>query len=171
MTAIQYATSDGVRHDWSSIEANIAGQIFIGITSITYSRERTRAMLRGTHPDPIGKTRGTNEYKCEIEMFLAEFMQLQALLIKAAAAAGLPSGDSPGSGYGDVFFKITVSHADDGFDPITDIIEGCTLDTTDASNSQSADPLKRKFSVSPLKIRYGQEDDLATVLQGPPGNG
>lgn len=164
-TPIPYPLINGVRHDWSSIELHVAGQIVIGRKSINYSRVRTRAMAEGASPDPIGKTRGRNAYKADLELYLAEFNQIQALLSEQAAALG---GEN-GAGYGDVFFDVVVMYSSRGFDQITDTIKGCTLDSTDVAHGISPDALSRKFELNPLKILFNGLDDLLDPLTPPPG--
>lgn len=153
---------NGVRHSWASIEAKLAGQVYF-ITSINYSRKRTRSMPRVNHPDPAGKTKGSNEYTADCEMLLAEFNAFQAALINQANAAGLNGG------YGDVFFQIVVSYTEAGLDTVTDTINGCTMDSTEASNSEGTDGTKRKFELNPLKILFAGQDDLSIPLVAPPG--
>jgi hypothetical protein len=151
-TPIQYPLANGNRHGGTvSIELKLAGTIFVGFTSINYTRTRSRTMVYGNSPDPIGKTRGTNEYKADCELYLAEFNAFQALL---------------GPGYGDVFFEINVTYSENGFDTISDTIRGCTLDTTEASNAQGTDPTKRKFELNPTKILFNGIDDMAVPLTG-----
>jgi hypothetical protein len=164
-TPIVFPLINGVRHDFSSIELRIAGQILVGFKSINYKRTRTRTMVEGNSPDPIGKTLGTNAYSCDAEIWLAEWNYLQSLLQAQAAA----NGASNGNGYGDVFFKIVVSYTALGFDTITDSILGCTLDELDASQSKSADPIARKLgAMNPIKILFGNQDDLTNPLAPPP---
>ena len=163
-TPIQYPQTNGARHSWVSIEANIAGQIFY-ITSVNYSRKRTRTMVRVNHPDPVAKTRGSNEYSADCEMLLAEFNALQAALVTQAQNAPGPAT----VGYGDIQFQVVVSYTENGLDTVTDTITGCTMDTTDASNAESTDPTKRKFDLAPLKIYFNGIDDLGQPLQAPPG--
>src|SRR6185312_10073383 len=151
-TPISYPLINGVRHSWASVEANVAGQIYY-ITSINYSRERKRTMVKVNHPDPVAKTRGENDYDADVEMLLAEFNALQAALVAQANALGLNGG------YGDVPFKIVVSYTEAGLDTVTDTILGCKMDSTDASNTQRTDPTKRKFKTNPLKIIYNGIDD------------
>ena len=160
-TPLQYPLINGVKHDFSSIELNMAGQIFVGFKSINYSRTRTRTMVRGNNPDPIAKTRGTNEYSGDCEIYLAEWNYFQQqVLIPAAEQAGLNGG------YGDLQFQITVHYNDPGFPPIVDTLIACSVDTTEASQSQGNDPLVRKITLNPLKIYFGGygNDDLATPL-------
>jgi hypothetical protein len=162
-TPLQYPLVNGVRHSWASIEAKVAGQTFY-ITSVNYARKRNRTMVRVNHPDPIAKTRGSNDYTADIEMLLAEFNAFQTILIAQANAAGLNGG------YGDVAFQVVVSYTENGLDTVTDTIIGCTMDSTDASNAEGTDASKRKMDLAPLKILYGgSQDDLAAPLQAPPG--
>lgn len=157
---IPFPLINGVRHGFSSIELKLNTQIFVGFKSINYSRTRTRTMVRGNHPDPIGKTRGENEYSADCELYFAEWVLFQSQL-KAPEAVG-------DGGYGDAFFPIYVTYGENGFDTVTDEILGCTMDTTEASNGQGADPLVRKIELNPLKVKFGGLDDLAFPLAPPP---
>lgn len=161
-TPISYPLVNGVRHSWASVEVKVAGQIFF-VTSVNYSRKRNRTMVRENHPDPVAKTKGSNEYSADIEMLLAEFNALQAALIQQANQQSLNGG------YGDVFFQVVVSYTENGLDTVTDSILGCTMDSTEASNSEGTDPTKRKIDLAPLKILYNGQDDLSVPLQAPPG--
>lgn len=151
---IAYPLINGVRHGFSSIELKIANQLFIGFKSINYTRTRSRTMVYGSSPDPIGKTRGTNEYKADCELYLAEWNLLQSIL---------------GDGYGDVLFDVLVTYGENGFDTIADEIIGCTMDTDDAQNGQGTDPLVRKIDLNPVKCKYNGKDNLQFPLVPPPG--
>lgn len=161
-TPLNYPMVNGYRYSWVSIEVKVAGQIFYA-TAVNYSRKRNRAVVRANHPDPIAKTRGSNEYAADIEMLLSEFNALQATLINVANQQGLNGG------YGDVFFQTIVMFGETSLDTITDTINGCTMDSTESSNAEGTDASKRKFEMSPLKILFGGQDDLAVPLVAPPG--
>jgi len=152
-TPISYPLINGVRHSFASIELKCNGQIFIGFKSINYSRTRNRGLVRGNHPDPLGKTRGENEYSADAEFYLAEWNLFQAQL---------------GDGYGDVFFQVLSTYSENGFDTIQDVINGCTVDSLEASQSQGPDPLVRKMDLKPLKVLFNGVDDLLTPLVGVP---
>lgn len=158
--ALAYPLINGVRHGYSSIEFKLAGQIFVGFKSINYGRKRSRSFARGNHPDPLGKTRGTNEYNADCELFLAEWNLFQAQLVAVASTQGL------GTGYGDVLFQTLVTYGENQFDTVQDIINGCTVDETTAGQSEGPDPLIRKLDLSPLKILFNGIDDLAVPLVG-----
>lgn len=159
-TNLSYPLINGVRHSFVSIELKLNNQIFVGFKSINYSRKRNRTMVRGNHPDPLAKTRGSNEYSADCEMYLAEFNLFQAALITTAQQQSL--------GYGDVAFQVLVSYSENGLDTIQDVINGCTLDETTASQSQGDDPLVRKLDLAPLKVLFNSVDDVTTPLQAPP---
>lgn len=160
-TTLAYPLINGVRHSFASIELKLAGQLFVGFKSINYSRKRTRAMARGNSPDPIGKTKGDNEYTGDCEMYLAEWNLFQSILQKQTGIA---------TGYGDVFFQVLVTYSENGFDTIQDVLNGCTADSTEASQSQGPDALVRKVELNPLKILFNGIDDLLTPLGPPPGS-
>jgi len=150
---IPYPYVNGVRHSFTSIELKLAGQTFVGFKSIDYSRKRDRTKVYGNSPDPLGKTRGKNSYDASVEVYLAEWNAFQVQL---------------GAGYGDAFFTVTVTYSENGFDTISDVIQGCTMDSTEASNAEGSDPTTRKLDLSPLKILFNGVDDLAIPLQGVP---
>ena len=152
-TPIQYPLINGARHSFASIELKLGANIFIGFKSINYSRKRTRSLVRGNSPDPMGKTIGDNEYTADCELYIAEWNLLQSQI-------------ASGNGYGDVFFQVLVTYSANGFDTIQDTLNGCTIDSTDASNGQGPDPLVRKFDLNPLKILFNGVDDLAVPLVG-----
>jgi hypothetical protein len=158
LPTLQYPLIQGVRHGYSSIELNfqIPGgkKVQVFAKNINYSRKRTRALVRGNHPDPIAKTRGENEYTADIELFFAEW-----LLLKRSLEIG----------WGDISFTVIVTYGENGFDTVSDQILGCTMDSVEASQSQGSDPLTRKFELNPLKIIFDDEDDLAAPLQPPAG--
>ena len=148
---IQYPNVNGVRHSFASIELKLAGQVFIGFKSIEYTRTRERGIVQGNHPDPLGKTRGKNTYKGSVELYLAEWNVFQKQL---------------GAGYGDKLFSLLVTYGENGFDTITDEINGCSMDSTEGGGSEGTDPSTRKFDLSPLKILFDGIDDVAVPLTG-----
>lgn len=154
MAAIPYPLINGFRHSGNSIEVDLGGSRFRGFKTIDYDRTRSRSTVWGNHPDPIGKTRGKNEYKASCELYLAEWHAWITSL---------------GTGYGDKAFTVTVTYVEGGFDTITDILSGCTIDSVAGSHSSdSTDPLIRKFDLNPLKIIFGSAglDDVAIPLIG-----
>jgi hypothetical protein len=175
-----YPTISGARHSFASIELKVAGQIFSGFKSINYSRVRSRSYVMSNNPDPIGKTRGTNAYKADVEFYLAEFNAFMSMLggqgIQLSGALSIPGVvsiagaltiNAGGAGYGDQAFQILVTYSENGFDTITDQLIGCTFDSTEASNSVGDDPTVRKVELNPIAILYGGISDNATPLVQP----
>lgn len=164
-TPISYPLVDGFRKSFSSIECVFTARSsgggpamslnFRGFKSIKMKRTRTRVKARGNHPDPLGKTRGTNEYEAEVEVLVEEFNQLQSELAAINAA------------YGDVFFTFTRTYTENGSDTITDHAIGCTFDTTESDDNESADPTMRKISLDPLKIYFNGLDDTVPLAPVP----
>lgn len=151
-TPIPYPLINGYRHSFTSITLKLDRTEIIGFKSANYNRTRSRTMVYGNNVDAIGKTRGINDYKADFEVYLAEYNYLMQKL---------------GPGYGDKFFQILVVAREDGFDVIQDELNGCTIDETDASNSQGTDPTVRKITVNPVKILFGGLDDNGTPIIPP----
>ena len=156
-TPLSYPLTAGTRHSFVSIEIKIAG-IIIPVKSINYSRKRSRGVVRGNHPDPIAKTRGNNEYAADGELYTAEWMLLKQTLKEFGAQ------QNPPVAYGDVLFPVYVSWSENGFETFTDEIQGCTMDSTESSNSQGEDASVRKIDLSPLKVLFADDDDVTVPL-------
>lgn len=167
-TPIPYPLLNGARQSFVSTEIRFA-QPAIGATqggaalslnlrgykAANYGRTRSRAMVYGNHPDPLGKTRGKNEYKAEVEFALAEVKSIQDALQSLAGGAG---------GYGDVFFTMIITHSENGFDTITDEIRGCTFDSDELSLSEGTEATYQKIQLNPLKVIRNGIDDVTYPL-------
>ena len=153
VSTIPYPMTNGARQSFVSIEVKLNGQIFMGITKIDYKRTRERTVVTGTNADPLGKTRGENKYEASCDVYLAEFNQFMVSTMG-------------GNGYGDVFFSVDVTYSENGFDTIHDTLIGCTVDSTEASNSKGTEGLVRAVNLAPLKILFNGIDDNASPLQG-----
>ena len=152
-TPLQFPLINGSMFSYSSIELNMNGTIFRGFKSIDYSRKRDRPAQYGNSPDPLGKPVGKNSYEATGEIYVAEFRNFVQSL---------------GAGYGDVYFQVTVTYQQNGFDTVQDVIDGCTLDEMSASFTEGTDALSQKFALNPLKILFNMVDDLAVPLISPP---
>jgi hypothetical protein len=153
-TPIPFPLLNGVRHGFSSIELKIGDQIFIGFKSINFSITRSRSQVRGNHPDPLGWTRGENEYKADCELYLAELMLLLEQL---------------GDGWQDLPIAVLVTYGENGFDTNTVELTGCHLDGLDFSASQGTDALAVKVDLNPLKILVNGRNNNTVPLVPPPG--
>lgn len=137
-----YPLINGVRYDFSSIEARIAGQLFLGFKEISYNETLEPGEVRGTSAQLLARTRG--EYKAEgsVTLFKQEWAELLALL---------------GNGYLEVVFPIVVHYADTAMPVITDNLVGVRLKGGDNAHSQGTDPLVVK---SDLHIMYIKQAGL-----------
>ena len=151
-----YPLINGSLFSWSSVEFKPNGIPFRGFKSINYKRTRDRPKVWGNHPDPLGKVVGKNDYTCDAEIYLAEWLVL------------LTSLSLQGPGWGDQFFPIFVSYKQNAFTTIQDVILGATVDEVDASQQEGTDPLVRKVTFNPVKILFNGIDDVQVPLVVPP---
>ena len=150
--AIQYPLVQGVRMDPSSVELFFGAPIslIIMFVSISWKRTRSRTKVQLNHPDPVGKTRGKNEYDCSLELAIEEYNVIQRVL---------------GPGYGDIPFQITLNITELGFDNQVVQVQNCTLDEDDGDAS-GTNGLTRKIALNPTKILVNGLDDCAVPLGG-----
>jgi hypothetical protein len=155
---IQVPLINGNVYSFPHVELKIGSlKLTGGFKSVNYKRTRKRTMVMSNSPDPVGKTIGENEYDADVDVYLTWW-----LAILKTIAAGNPNG------YGDIPFSVNVSYNANGFAPFQDVIQGCTFDSTEASQAAGTDPLVRKIKLTPLKILFNGQDDLATPLQALP---
>ena len=150
MPAADYPLINGTRHEWSSVEIKVAGQIYLGVKEIKYSDKLEPNKLRGTHAEAIGRTRG--EYNAEdgsVVMYLQEANALRQAL---------------GPGYKEVPFDIVVSYSDEGVDTIQDEIIGCRIKGDEGGGSQGADALVVTFALDVMKVRWNGIESLKKPL-------
>lgn len=156
-TPISYPDTVGFRAGFNSTIFKIDGQEFVGFKSVEGGRTRSRGIVKGPNADPLGKTRGSNEYKFSAEVYVAEF---KAFVL-----------DHFGAGYGDRQFTCEVTITENGYDTQTHFIRGCTIDTSDFSFAEGNDALTVKIEFNPIKILMNGVDDNARPLIGAPAIG
>ena len=150
--SLQYPMVQGVRMDPSSVELRLGSPIFMMVlfVSISWKRSRSRTKVVLNHPDPVGKTRGKNEYEASMELAIEEYNAILARL---------------GAGYGDKSFPISLNISERGFNSIRVDIMNCTLDEDDGDAS-GTNNLTRKVVLNPTKILVNGVDDLTIPLPG-----
>lgn len=152
-TPIRYPDTIGFRASFQSTILKIDGQEFPGFVAVEAERARERVLVYGANADPLGKTRGKNSYKASVGVYLAEF---NAYMLEHF-----------GDGWGDRPFTAQVSVTENGYDTVTVIMYGCTVDVAKFSASEGADPLKVEgIELSPTKIVWNGLDDNARPLRG-----
>jgi hypothetical protein len=122
-----------------------------GYSAVNFSRERERGEGRGPHPDPQFKTRGSNKYSASIKFY----MSMYNFFIQDTLG---------GPGYGDRFFVGNLQYLENGLDPVTIDIQGCTLDKDGVDNSKGTDATEVDTDLHPLKILRNGIDDVDNPL-------
>ncbi len=150
MSEISYPLIDGVRHEWSSVSIRCKGEEYLGVKSVSYDDDLKPTKLYGTHPKPIGRTRG--QYNCQgsIEMYFAEARRFWSAL---------------GSGFKEVVFDVVVQYIEDGFDTITDGIIGCRITTAKGGGTQGADGLTIPMDLDPMNIIWNDLDSVMKTIE------
>ncbi len=151
-TPISYPDTTGFRAGFNSVILKIDKQEFTGFKSVSGERTRSRGIVKGANADPLGKTRGSNEYKHSVEVYLAEF---KAFMV-----------DHFGAGYGDRQFTNEVTITENGYDTQTHVCRGCTIDTSTFDFGEGTDALTFKVEFNPTKILFCGVDDNERPLQG-----
>ena len=151
-TPISYPDTVGFRAGFQSVILKIDGQEFTGFKSVEMSRTRSRGIVKGASADPLGKTRGSNEYKMSVEVYVAEF---KAFMI-----------DQFGAGYGDKLFSCEVDITENGYDTQTVQALGCTIDESTLSFAEGTDALTYAIEFNPVKVIFNKTDDNARPLGG-----
>jgi hypothetical protein len=126
---------NGNRKSFASVEIDIKGRKFRGITEINYSDTLEPGMARGASPIPLGHTQGDYEAEASLSMFREEFEEMMALL---------------GDGYGEVEFPITVTHSTRAGRTTTDRLPAVRIKGVDTSHSQGTDPTTVKIDLTVL---------------------
>ncbi len=151
-TPIAYPDFNSFRAGFQAVVLKIDRQEFTGFKSVEGERTRERTKVYGANADPIGKTRGKNDYKFSVEVYVAEFKAFMT--------------DHFGAGYGDVQFSCEVDITEAGYDTQTYQILGCTVDSSQFSFSEGTDALTQKVEFNPIKIIFNKVDDNARPLGG-----
>jgi hypothetical protein len=154
--ALPYPLVNGYAFSYASVELKFrlqTGLITVkGVKSCNYKSPRERAKLWGTHPAPYAKTMGKQDHEADVELYLAEAVNLV---------------NSIGPGWGDIQFDMHVTYNTPGYPLITDVIKQCNLDSPEQSFT-SGDPaaLTRKFTLAPLSILYNGNSLFSSPLGG-----
>ena len=133
ITLPEYPMINGVRHDWSSVQCDVAGFRFRGLKSLSYKHSLDPGEVRGTGPQVLGTTLGTYSAEGSLEMYLREYYFLIGKL---------------GPGYLATSFNITSKYSAFKGDPIIkDQLIGCRIKTPAKDLSQSNEALTVKVDL------------------------
>lgn len=158
---------NGHRYSFASIDVTANGQLFVGITRISYGSSLKPGKVRGTDGEFSGRTPGDAEHRCEIEMLQREFGELL---------------ESLGPGFGLIPFDIQVAFAESVFyeasssnfvnraqasgaeGVITHTIRGCRISEVDFQGQDGPEPNKVRVTLDPDTIVYGAADAAGAEL-------
>lgn len=140
--AIQYPLINGHRYSYASSQFRFNGQLYLGIKSLNYKMSLKAGIVRGTSPNPIGRTVGEAEYTGDCEMLRLEYNNLLRQL------------GAPVVGFGESPFLITVTFFEIGSEVTIDEIVGARIEEPDASNASGTDASSIKFAFSAMRILH-----------------
>jgi hypothetical protein len=145
-----YPLINGIAYDWSSVEIDFEGQIYVGVTELTYSDNLTPGPVYGTTAQKLARTRG--EYTCE-----------------ASATFNLADGQefiaALGDGFGEVVFNVTVMYQEPvSEEVITHRLIGARIDPTEAGGSRGPDPLQMTHGLDLMYIDWNGYKKVAGML-------
>ncbi len=141
---------NGVVFDFSSVELDIAGEVFTDVEEITYSHTLEPGEMRGTRAELLGRTRG--EYSAE-----------GSITFRKAAWGRLVA--SLGEGYLEQSVDITVNYAEEGEDTISDKLFGARFTAPENSHSQGSDPLNVSVDISIVRVEENGVTPIAGMLR------
>jgi len=137
---IQYPQVNGHRFSFNSCQFRFDGVLYIGIKSLNYKASLKAGLVRGTSPNPIGRTVGDAEYTVDCEMLSLEFEQLKLQL------------GAPVVGFGETAFTITVTKFEVGSPVVMDTVIGCRIEEADESNASGTDASMVKMTMSAMNL-------------------
>lgn len=154
--AVQFPTVRGRKYDFSSIELAViaqgqAAQLFIECTGIDYDDTIEEALMYGTDPAPVGRTRG--QYNPG-EVTLTVSKQTEAVLV-----------DQLGDGYMEAEIDITVKYADNGLPLVVDTLEKCRIVGAAQSHASGPEALMTALKLKPLTILRNGKTPLVDHLR------
>jgi hypothetical protein len=141
-----YPDVNGMRTSYCSIELGIAGFQFVkGVKGINYEDEGEIPEIPGAAAVTIGRTRGGNKCKGDIELYQEEWDDLLPVLTFNGVM-----------GYMESAWPITVTYAE----PVqfqktkTDTLYGVRFHSAARSNSEGSDALTVKLQMSIMRIMW-----------------
>jgi hypothetical protein len=137
--ALSYPLINGLRYDYTSLEAKINGQAYdwtAGLKELSFSDELEPGEVYGTFAQSLGATRG--QYKAE-GSFTLYFQEAQEFI---AVMSG-----SDGTGYMETYFDLQLSYSEASQTLVTVELLACRIKKAEDSQSQGSDPLETKFDL------------------------
>lgn len=148
---MDYPLVNGHRMSFSSIEVSIDGKAYWGFTAVNYTDTLEGGLVRGVHPQPLGRTRG--EYSCEAS--LTSLLEESRDFVKAL-----------GDGFMEKVFDVVVVYSEDGNGTHQDEIQGCRVQSIAHAHASGTDGLTVDITLMPLRIIRDGLAPMQNMLQG-----
>ena len=132
-----YPLINGNSFDYSSIEIDIAGTIYVGVKEVSWTQSMDKGKQRGTNPQVLARTRGEYDAEASMVMYPQEYTDLITAL---------------GDGYGEVSFNVTITYSDVGQQTQTIRLLGCQIKNEESGGSQGTDPLEDSIDLDVIQI-------------------
>jgi len=162
MPAITNPLINGRRYDHSSLETDLAGDITLGVKSLTYDEELSGAHIWGTHASPLATTRGQYKPAGSLELYRLEGQSLvDKLCLKAQSDLG---GDGT-DGWGEIAFDITCTYAEVGQPTVTDKLVGCRLMKRSGGSGGGTDALTEKYDLLIMRVESDGKNMVLKALK------
>jgi hypothetical protein len=133
---------NGNYYDFTTVQFLVGATRYFGIQDLNYKNTATFGKIRGASPYVRGRTRGIVDADGGFTMFLNEWDPFREALVNT----------SPGRGYMEIPFGISVSYGSTAQDMRTDTIIGARIKSDDYSNKEGSDALVVKVELDILQL-------------------
>lgn len=140
-----YPDVNGVRTSYCSIELGLQNRPIPGAKSINYEDSGTIGHVKGTSANIIGRTRGDNESKGDLELYQEEWDEMLPILTRGGAV-----------GYMELSWPMTVCYAEAAnlFKTKTDHLVGVRFHSFKKANGESTDGLVVSVQLDIMRIKW-----------------
>lgn len=135
--ATSYPKINGQKFDFSSVEIDIAGIIYIGVTELSYTHTLEPGILRGTRAEKLGRTRGEYDAEGSVTIYKDTWNEIRNAL---------------GDGYLETSFDITATYAEDDEEIQVDKLFGVRITSVETAPSQGTDPITVDLELDIIRI-------------------
>ncbi len=140
---------NGITYDYASIEIQIDGDIYQGVTAVNYDDTLEPGVARGTSPQWLGRTTGDYEATGSFTILKGSANQIRTQL---------------GNGCMTKVFDVVINYAPDGNDLITDELIDCRISSMADGHAQGVDALFEDWNLSVRKVKRNGVDPLPNMF-------
>lgn len=145
---------NGTYYSHGSIEVEIRGITYPGVTAINYKDELSPGHLWATGPHKIGRTPGKANPSATCEMYRAYWDVVRREL---------------GQRFGLAVFDVFVIYAERSSNPgeggllVMDQLEQCRITAVEPSSTEGNEPLTVRLTLDPMRIKWGHRSDNSYI--------